>query len=305
MAQFTSPSQRQRGIFISHAYEDNGVCEGLEAKLKARGYEVWLDLEQEYAGKEISQVVRDALISHDVMLVVLSDAALASDWVRNEYAFFRDYENRGRRVVSVKVAECQLHAEPHLTLADPAQQRALELEDLAAIDATYLPLDETVSRIESQLNSRFSRLGRVSLTKLDPIDFELLIRDLLPAIYGVGSGASEVQPRFDAQVMIDVATTNSYTLFPGRYLIETKAWRQPTISAATARQLIMALIGKMQVAKTTEERDGVDQEVFGFLFIPSEIPRQLRIEARQSNVRIFSGQHLVSLLRDNGFDVEL
>src|SRR5260221_5716550 len=149
MHKLTPSANPKKSVFISHAYADNDVCRALASALQERGYAVWLDLDQKYATHEISQVVRDALVASDALLVVLSEAALRSKWVREEYAYFRDYPNRSRPIVSIKVDACRLRAEPRLALTEADLIHDVDLEDLAAIDATRIALDEVVGQLES------------------------------------------------------------------------------------------------------------------------------------------------------------
>lgn len=303
MEHLTPSDKLRRSIFISHAYADNGACRKLAMALRDRGYAVWLDLEQEYTGREISQVVRDALIASDALLVVLSTAALQSAWVREEFAYFRDYPNRTRPFVSVKIDDCQLRAVPRLALPGADANRPVELEDLAAIDAVHLATDEVISRIDYHLMNP-NPVGRINLTTLTERKFVQQVQVAIRAIYGSGTLA-EPEHRMAGSTVLDLVVSNSYTLFPGRYIFETKVRRSPASASQSAETAVRKIIHYSQSYAASLRQKGIDEEVFAFLFTPAEVPTHVRAEALRHNVRIFDGCRLVSLLRDNGFDVEL
>lgn len=305
MEKLVPPAEPKKSIFVSHAYADNDTCRVIAAGLRDRGYEVWLDLEQDYAGHEISQVVREALIARDTLLVVLSDAALNSRWVREEYAFFRDYPNRPRPIVSVKLGDCHLHAKPHLALSDPSASRGIELEDLAAIDATRLALDELITKLDARLMAPPHQLRRVKLTEMTEREFTDTIHALLPAIYGSGRLAMLEPGVRAADRRFDIIASNTYTLFPGRYIIELKVWSNPERAARAAQEAVRQLVTQVQRYEGSLQQAGIEEEVFAFLFTLTEIPKLAREDAHHHNVRTFDGPRLVRLLRDNGFDVEL
>jgi hypothetical protein len=305
MAEAANPKP---GIFMSHAYADNTACLQLASALEARGHSVWLDLEQDYIGQEIPQVVREALIAHDVLLIVVSEASLQSKWVNEEYSYFASYPNRGKRkVVPVKVSDCHLSAEPILALETQDTTSPVALDNLAAIDATRLPLDEVIARIEQHIDSKAQRWGRTKLSTLREIDFAALIHELLPAIYGTGNLAAG-EKRLNSHAgnnMIDVLTSNSYTLFPGHYIIELKAWGSLKAPAARMEAAITQIILYMHKYGSELRQKGIDGEVFGFLLTSAEVPDDMRAVAIKQNIRIFDGPRLLAILRNNGFDVEL
>jgi tetratricopeptide (TPR) repeat protein len=72
-------------IFISYKRANRRFVDWLEADLKARGYEVWVDRSKMEGGDDFPQTLQKAIARCDVVLVVLSPQALESKWVRMEY----------------------------------------------------------------------------------------------------------------------------------------------------------------------------------------------------------------------------
>lgn len=70
-------------VFISYARNDREVAEALADYLSERGFRVWWDFEL-YAGDNFHDVIRDELERANAVVVIWSDAAAASYWVRGE-----------------------------------------------------------------------------------------------------------------------------------------------------------------------------------------------------------------------------
>jgi hypothetical protein len=70
-------------IFVSHSKEDAAFAERLVDDLRAHDLDVWLDATHITGGSFIDRINR-ALSERDVVLLILSPAALAPPWVRDE-----------------------------------------------------------------------------------------------------------------------------------------------------------------------------------------------------------------------------
>lgn len=91
------------GIFISYSHQDSEFVGSLYDLLKAEGANVWLDHHDLVAGpmqEQLSQIIRD----NDVVLIVLSESSLESDWVANELDMARSKEKELNRNVLCPVA---------------------------------------------------------------------------------------------------------------------------------------------------------------------------------------------------------
>ena len=72
-------------IFISYAREDRELARGLAEELEAQGWSVWWDREIA-AGERFDQVIARALEGARCVVVLWSEAAIESRWVRDEAA---------------------------------------------------------------------------------------------------------------------------------------------------------------------------------------------------------------------------
>jgi hypothetical protein len=70
-------------IFVSHATEDTEFAERLAADLRARELDVWLDTSHLGPGDFVDRISR-ALNARDILILILSPAALNSHWVPDE-----------------------------------------------------------------------------------------------------------------------------------------------------------------------------------------------------------------------------
>ncbi|MCY7397791.1 MAG: toll/interleukin-1 receptor domain-containing protein, partial [Sphingomonas bacterium] len=76
-------------LFLSYARPDRAVAEQLAERLEQAGHTVWWDALIE-GGANFSSSIRKALDAADVVIVLWSDSAIESDWVRDEAAQGRD-----------------------------------------------------------------------------------------------------------------------------------------------------------------------------------------------------------------------
>lgn len=106
------------GVFISYSHADERFVDALQAALVARNINVWRDVHDLNAGPIAEQVV-DAIRRNDVVLLVLSEAAVKSDWVDFEIMRSRQREKLEGRVVLCPIAidnawKAASEAKPHL-----------------------------------------------------------------------------------------------------------------------------------------------------------------------------------------------
>lgn len=87
------------GIFISYSRNDEGFVDKLYGRLREEGANVWLDREHAVAGSLEKQVHR-AIRLNDIVVLVLSEASVQSDWVEAELDWARTKEkDTGREVL--------------------------------------------------------------------------------------------------------------------------------------------------------------------------------------------------------------
>jgi len=72
-------------IFISHAWEDKALVRRLETELKSAGAEVWVDHSGVRGGDNLPERISEALAWCDTVLLIWSEAASQSHWVKLEW----------------------------------------------------------------------------------------------------------------------------------------------------------------------------------------------------------------------------
>jgi tetratricopeptide (TPR) repeat protein len=82
MSQPSEPSQ-QMMVFVSHSHQNNAFCEELVRALKRAGADVWYDDQSLHTGR-LGPIIERELRARPVFIVVLSPAALKSQWVEDE-----------------------------------------------------------------------------------------------------------------------------------------------------------------------------------------------------------------------------
>ncbi len=74
-------------VFISHKHSDSDFAENLANKLKAAGFEGWIDNEGIPSGEDWRQSIDDAIRSSFALIVIMTPEAKASEYVTYEWAF--------------------------------------------------------------------------------------------------------------------------------------------------------------------------------------------------------------------------
>ena len=87
----TTSTVNQGCVFISYSSQDRLFVQKMEAVLTESGMKCWRDEHELVAGRITRQLTR-AIMSNDVVLVVLSKNSLSSDWVEWELASARERE---------------------------------------------------------------------------------------------------------------------------------------------------------------------------------------------------------------------
>lgn len=127
-------------VFVSHSHEDDAFCRAVVAGLRGAGADVWYDEHNMGSGQLIDTIERE-LRARSVFVLVLSPAALRSQWVRDEtkWAYARFKRDPTRIIL------------PILASALPDEDAVwLFLQDFKRIEAAGLrpyPTEEAVRRM--------------------------------------------------------------------------------------------------------------------------------------------------------------
>jgi hypothetical protein len=85
--------------FISHSHGDEAFARQLHVRLQEEGLRVWYAPEEMKAGRKLREQIDEAIMLHDKLLLVLSEASMASKWVETEIRKARKRERKeGRQV---------------------------------------------------------------------------------------------------------------------------------------------------------------------------------------------------------------
>jgi hypothetical protein len=86
-------------VFVSFSTADQSFAERLHADLQNRGVRCWFAPHDIAAGKKLHEQIDEAIRVYDRLLVILSEASMASEWVKTEIANARQKELRQQRQV--------------------------------------------------------------------------------------------------------------------------------------------------------------------------------------------------------------
>jgi tetratricopeptide (TPR) repeat protein len=89
-------------IFVSHSHQDDAFCRSLVTALRAADADVWYD-EQNLGAGHLMDAIERELRRRPVFIVILSPAALASRWVKDEctWAYARNRKDPSRILLPV------------------------------------------------------------------------------------------------------------------------------------------------------------------------------------------------------------
>jgi hypothetical protein len=97
-------------VFLSYATTDRVFAERLASSLTLLGYIVWLDRWEITVGDVLPERIASGIATSDLVVVVLSPAAVQSVWVEREIqmAVFEEIGQRRMRVLPALIADCSV-----------------------------------------------------------------------------------------------------------------------------------------------------------------------------------------------------
>jgi hypothetical protein len=93
-------------LFISYSTHDQEFAERLHADLQDKGVRCWFAPHKLQGGKKVYRQIDEAVRSYDKLLLILSEASMASEWVRTEIAIARKREVEQKREVLFPIGLC-------------------------------------------------------------------------------------------------------------------------------------------------------------------------------------------------------
>ncbi len=117
--------------FISYSHQDEEFCKVLHQQLLDHGVKVWFAPEAMRPGHKVHEQINAALGAYDRLLIVLSEASLASDWVDHELhrARRRETKDRMRMLYPVRLVSMNRLKEWELFDADTGRDTAREIRE--------------------------------------------------------------------------------------------------------------------------------------------------------------------------------
>jgi hypothetical protein len=91
--------------FISYSTKDQEFAERLHSDLQDKGVRCWKD-DDLRGGKKVHEQIVKAIHKHDKLLLILSPASMASEWVRTEIAIARKREVEQKKEVLFPIGLC-------------------------------------------------------------------------------------------------------------------------------------------------------------------------------------------------------
>jgi len=90
-------------VFLSYAVADRDVARELASRLSAAGLDVWDSDQQTVPGENVPLRIGKALANSDAMVLLLSPAALRSEWAQREWEYALVTPNFDGRLIPVLV----------------------------------------------------------------------------------------------------------------------------------------------------------------------------------------------------------
>jgi hypothetical protein len=93
-----------RHVFVSYGRDDHAYAQRLSASLEAAGIPVWYDHAM-VSGDRFDEVIQEKLDGSSAVIVLLSPAAVASQWVKREISYAL---NKAKPVLPLLVTPCDI-----------------------------------------------------------------------------------------------------------------------------------------------------------------------------------------------------
>lgn len=117
--------------FISYSTKDQGFAERLYNDLQGKGVRCWFAPHDIQGGRKLHEQLDEAIHLHDKLLLILSEASLASEWVRTEIskARRRELQERKRVLFPVRLVPFEVLRDWECFDADAGKDSAREIRE--------------------------------------------------------------------------------------------------------------------------------------------------------------------------------
>jgi hypothetical protein len=105
-----SSTNAGKSIFISHSSKDKPFAEWLALELVSAGHSPWLDEWRIRVGESIPLKISDGIQRCDALVVILSQHAVESKWVENEWQakYWDEIKDERVRVLPILLKPCEI-----------------------------------------------------------------------------------------------------------------------------------------------------------------------------------------------------
>ena len=93
-------------LFISYKRQEEEFARQLSQTLKARGLAVWIDVDEIHAGDDWQDTIQEGLDQSDILILIVTPAAMESKQVSNEWKYFNREE---KLIIPVIRQNAKLH----------------------------------------------------------------------------------------------------------------------------------------------------------------------------------------------------
>jgi hypothetical protein len=159
-------------VFISYAKKDHAAAQLLAQRLIARGFEVWWDF-QLYTGDDFHDVIREEIHKATAVIVIWSESAVASQWVRGEAQEASDLN----KLITTHLPEFD-------TKRVPLNFRALHTESVEKFDAIVRAIERKGARSHVSTSVKLPLAERSGSSGMEPSEIEDLYRKAEAFRYG-------------------------------------------------------------------------------------------------------------------------
>jgi hypothetical protein len=103
-------AEEKHQVFISHSSKDKQFARWLAVDLANAGHSAWLDEWKIRVGESIPTRVGEGIEECDALVVVLSEHAVKSQWVENEWQakYLHEIRDRRVRVLPALLQKCEI-----------------------------------------------------------------------------------------------------------------------------------------------------------------------------------------------------
>ena len=113
-------------VFISYSSKDGALAARIASYLERAGLDVWYDKQEIMPGDNWADKIAQGLNESDAMVVLLSEGALSSEFIRRDIDFALSQKPFRRRVVPVFVGDLWNHQEDVPWIFDRLQSISLK-----------------------------------------------------------------------------------------------------------------------------------------------------------------------------------